>query len=132
MRRDSPKWRKANEDFEERKVRLTQTASLYVHGVTVNPPVGRESATSIKAVEHRFIVTATVLNYDYELFSLRHRVVDYYPLFIEGFQDDDIEVASEDEFLLTLGQIFASATCQRVIGLMLAQTEEATTEQALA
>ena len=69
-----------------------------------------------------FQVIAPALDgYRYNLFSISHGV-QFYPVRIE-FEDADIEVQNEEEFMTALANIFSSDKTKGIISALIAQSK---------
>lgn len=92
-------------------------------GVTGNV---RSMNTSDDAIVHSFEVMATESdNFAYKLFTVKHKLADFYPLEMVRFNPrEEISVSTEAAFLEKLKEIFHAAETRRIISNLMAQNQE--------
>ncbi len=76
---------------------------------------------------HKFTIKVPALGYEYELFRVRQRVAELYPIIVLAApklgEERKGELSSEGEFLQWLKDVLNSDATKRVLGSLLAQSE---------
>ncbi|KAA6332647.1 hypothetical protein EZS27_018870 [termite gut metagenome] len=85
-------------------------------------PNGRSNKNTIK---HRFIVSAPMLNYQFELLSVEHDMLASYPLKLtcDILEARDHYVSTEEQFIKALSYIFKDSKAQNVVRTLIAQSQ---------
>ncbi|QDK77821.1 hypothetical protein EXU85_04125 [Spirosoma sp. KCTC 42546] len=86
-------------------------------------------------IQHFYIVAPAINNYRYMLFSVRHKIIGYYPVTvvsgIEIFNEEDgdsftlgipMEAKNEEEFIKSLSTVFNDPDNTRIISSLLSQS----------
>lgn len=68
------------------------------------------------------LVAPALENYIYRLFQILHNI-EFYPVWIDFYEDSPIEVQSEDEFMLELERVFSSEKTKRIISSLISQSK---------
>ena len=104
-----------------------KTRNLVIGRVTT-PSVGQAFFSHLARTQFLYVfqLVAPALNdYTYDLFSIGHGV-DLYPVELEfhAAEGTKIESASEEEFIQVLKGVLSAPETKRVIGALLAQSQE--------